>query len=92
MDNIFVVIISGMAVGFSTELIGTLMERFTPFSSSVTKQVLSAPFGALYCWLLGVSGWELLVFSLASGFFALVIMYWINRPVQIQQVMSRRLP
>jgi ABC-type bacteriocin/lantibiotic exporter with double-glycine peptidase domain len=92
MDNFFVIVIAGMAVGFSTELIGTLMERFTTFYSPVIKQILSAPFGALYCWLLGVFGWELLVFALASGFFALIIMYWINRPVQIQQVMSRRLP
>ena len=92
MDNLFVIIISGMAVGFSTELIGTLLERYTAFYSPIIKQVLASPFGALYCWLLGITGWTLLVSALASGFFALVIMFWISRPVQIQQVVSRRLP
>lgn len=90
MEFLIVVVISGLAVGFSTELIGTVVERFTSYSARILKQILSAPFGALYAYLLGVTGWSLLVGGLASGFLALVIMFFVNRPVQIQQVISQR--
>lgn len=92
MNLLIAVAVSGMAVGFSTELVGTILERFTSFSAGLVKQTLSAPFGALYLWLLGTTGWTLLVGAFAAGFLALIVMYWLNRPVQIQQVMSRRLP
>lgn len=90
MDLLIAIIISGLAVGFASELVGALVERFTVWYTPVFKQVVAAPFGALFAWLLGVTGWEILVAALASAFLALVIMFWVNRPVQIQQVMSRR--
>jgi len=92
MDTLINIFIAGMAVGFATEFIGGLIDYFTPYESRFTKQLLAAPFGALFCWLLGVTGWPLLVGAFAAGFLALAIMFFINRPVSIQQVMSRRLP
>lgn len=91
MELLLNIIISGMAVGFTTEAIGTLLERFTAFPSPTIKGILAAPLAALFCWILGVSDWTLIVAALAAGFISLVIMRWVNRPVQIQQVMSRRM-
>jgi hypothetical protein len=91
MELLLIIIISGMAVGFTTEAVGALVERFTPWGAPTLKGILSAPLAALFCWILGVSDWTLLVASLAAGFISLIIMRWVNRPVQIQQVMSRRL-
>ncbi|CAB5219679.1 hypothetical protein UFOVP221_114 [uncultured Caudovirales phage] len=92
MNLLIDIVISALAVGFSIEAIGALLERYTALYAPAFKQILAAPFGALFAWLLGVTDWTLLVAALASAFLALVVMFWVNRPVQIQQVMSRRLP
>jgi hypothetical protein len=89
MNLLISVIIAGCAVGFSTELFGAFLERFTSWYVPIIKQTLAAPLGALFAWLLGVTGWPLLVVALASAFITLSIMAIINRPINIQQVISR---
>jgi hypothetical protein len=92
MNLLVDIVISGLALGFVTEGLGALIERFTAWYAPAFKQILSAPLGALFVWLLGVTGWEILVAAFAAAFLSLMVMFWVNRPVQIQQVMSRRLP
>lgn len=88
MDILIWVIISGGAVAFTTELVGLVLDRW--MDPRVVKQVITAPIAALYLWLVGISGWELLVGSLGASFIALGSIWWLNRPLQIQQVVSGR--
>lgn len=90
MELLIVVIISGMASGFCAELISFFIERFTILDERLTKQIVLAPFGALFSWLLGAQGWDILVAGLASAFFNLLIMYYMTRPMTIQQLTTRR--
>jgi hypothetical protein len=90
MSLLTVVLISGFAVGFATELFGLPIDYFTSFDSKILKQLLSAPFGALFAWTFGITGWQLIPLGLAAGFVSLVILHWMNRPVQVQQVVSNR--
>lgn len=68
-----------MAVGYVTEFIAGIIDNWV--DSSITKRVTTLPFGALFSWLLGVEGLALVVATPAAGFFALVILSIINRPV-----------
>lgn len=90
MELLFVVIISGMASGFCAEVISYLVERLTILDEKLVKQLFLAPFGALFSWLLGAQGWDILVAGLASAFLDLLIMYFMTRPTTIQQLSSRR--
>jgi hypothetical protein len=90
MELLIVVIISGMASGFCAELISFLVERFTILDAKLVKQIFLAPFGALFAWLLDVQGWDILVVGLASAFFNLLIIYYMTRPMTIQQLTTRR--
>lgn len=90
MNLLITIVIAGMAASFVVELLGFLIVQFTVWNERVIKQLLSAPLAALACWLLGVSGWTLLVASLASGFFCIVVMWYMTRPVIVQNLSSRR--
>ena len=88
MDILIWVIISGAAVAFTTELVGLVLDRW--MDPRVVKQIITAPIAGLYLWLVGVTGWELLVGALGASFIALGSIWWLNRPLQIQQVVSGR--
>ena len=88
MDILTWVIISGGAVAFTTELVGLVLDRW--MDPRVVKQIITAPIAAVFLWLVGITGWELLVGSLGAGFIALGSIWWLNRPLQIQQVVSGR--
>lgn len=81
MELLLIVVVSGMAVGYLTELAASLTEKW--WSTGITKRVLTLPLGALFAWLLGVTGWMLVVAAPAAGFLALVIMSIITRPVVV---------
>lgn len=87
MDILLIVIISGMAVGYSVEFINSLLNRW--ISSTVIKLSTTLPFSLLFNWLLGLTGYPLFAAIPASGFFALVIMSVINRPVVVNSSLRR---
>ena len=79
MEFLITIVIAGMAVGYVTEFIAGLLDSWV--DSSIIKRVTTLPLGALFLWLLGVEGLALIVATPAAGFFALVILSLINRPV-----------
>jgi ABC-type transport system involved in cytochrome c biogenesis permease component len=81
MEFLLQIIIAGMAVGYVTEFVAGLLDRW--ISSTITKRLTTLPMGTLFLWLLGVEGLALAVAIPASGFFALVILSFVNRPVVI---------
>lgn len=87
MDILISVIIAGMAVGYVTELLSTLLDFWV--EPKTVKMITTVPLatGALY--LLGIFDWSLVVLAPASGFLALAIMSVVNRPVILQNVAQR---
>lgn len=81
MELLLISIVAGMAVGYLTELAGSLLSTW--ISTGLLKQILTLPLGALFSWLLGIEGWTLVVTAPAAGFFALAIMSIINRAVVV---------
>lgn len=80
MELFFSVVISGMAVGYVTELAIKLFDGVIP--GWATRLVATIPTAILMNHLMGFWGWQLLPMGLASGFFALVLMSIINRGMQ----------
>ena len=70
-----------MAVGYVTEFVAGLLDRW--IASPITKRVTTLPASGLFTFLLGVEGTALIVAIPAAGFFALVILSFVNRPVVI---------
>jgi hypothetical protein len=87
MDILIAVVISGMAVAFTTELIASIVE--TMFSPRIVKLILTAPLSFVACWFLDVVGFQLIVASLAAAFFSTVTLHLINKPVSIQSLPRR---
>lgn len=87
MDILIVVIISGMAVAFTTELIASVVEAM--FSPRIIKLILTAPLSFLACWFLDLGGFQLIVAALAAAFFSTVTLHLINKPVSIQTLPRR---
>jgi hypothetical protein len=81
MEFLLNVIVVGMAVGYVTEFISGLLSKW--MSSSATKRLTTLPLSALFLWILGTEFTSLIVGVPAAGFFALVILSFINRPVLI---------
>jgi hypothetical protein len=88
MDILITVIISGMAVGYLTELIASLNVRV--LNPRIVKLVLTLPLSYLACWLLGLVGFTLIVSGPAAAFFSLGSLLLLNRPVTIQSTSNRR--
>lgn len=89
-NYIMIAALAGAATAFSTEALGALLDYW--IDAKRVKAVTVLPFAALFCWLLGLQALSLVVPSLAAAFLALAVNRWLNRPVQVQQVLSRRLP
>ena len=83
MDLLLIAIISGMAVGYITELLAKYI--FPTF----VKVGLTLPLAALFGWLLGVQDVRLVVVAPAAGFFALTVLSLISRPVVVNNATRR---
>jgi len=77
MDLLIISVLSGMAVGYITEL---LAKYLWP---TFVKVGLTLPLAALSGWLLGVQDLRLAVVAPAAGFFALVVLSLISRPLVV---------
>lgn len=88
MDTFIAVLLVGMAVGYITELISSLLEPF--IEPKTLKMWLTVPLslGGLYL-LTNTLDWKLAVLAPAAGFFALAVMAVVNRPVILQNVAQR---
>ena len=88
MDIFISVILVGMAVGYVTELLSSLLEDY--ISPKNLKMILTVPLslGGLYL-SLGTLNWSFVVLAPASGFFALAVMSVVNRPMILQNVAQR---
>ena len=83
MDTLIWIIISGMAVGYVTEILSTFA------NPRIIKLSLTLPLSFLACWLLGLVGPILIVAGFAAAFFSLATLQLLNRPVNIQTVNRR---
>ena len=88
MDILFIVIISGMAVSYITELLSNVVGEY--FSPRIIKLVLTLPLSFLSVWFLNLSGFEVVVGGFAAAFFSLAVLQLLNRPVTIANVSNRR--
>jgi ABC-type bacteriocin/lantibiotic exporter with double-glycine peptidase domain len=84
MDILIVVLISGMATSYITEFIGSFMN-----SDRWLKRILTLPLAVVSCWIMGVTGLQLVVVGLASAFVSLAILLLLNRPVTINTITRR---
>jgi hypothetical protein len=87
MDTLIIVIIAGMAVGYVTEALSSLLEYWV--EPKTLKLVLTIPLsvGALY--FLGIFDLSVIALAPAAAFFALAVMSIVNRPVILQNVAQR---
>jgi hypothetical protein len=87
MELLIQVVLIGMAVGYLTELISSLLSSW--IATGTTKKSLTLPLGALFGWWIGVEPQLLILVAPAAGFLALVILSIVNRPVVLSNA-SRR--
>lgn len=87
MDTLIHVILAGMAVGYITELLGTILDSWV--DSSLVKLWTTLPLSAGALYLFGHFDLTLITLAPAAGFFALVMMKVVNRPVILQNVAQR---
>jgi hypothetical protein len=88
MDTLIWVTISAAMAAFTSELIGLVLSRF--MDESLITKILTAPLAGTALWLVGYTGWTLVILALAAGFLATASMKLINRPVAIQSVSRKR--
>ena len=88
MDILINILISGMAVAYVVELITAFTSKRLP--SWILKATLPLPFSVLSLYLLGGSGIPLIIYGLASSCIALVVVFFVNRPVTNQVITTRR--
>jgi hypothetical protein len=89
MDILILIVISAAAAAFTSQLVGAIAERW--LDPTILMGVLTAPLAAVSMWLLGGGSWQvILIGALAAGFLAAGAMKLLNRPLSVQQVMSRR--
>jgi hypothetical protein len=88
MDTLINILISGMAVAYIVELITAFTDRLIP--SWILKATLPLPFSVLSLYLLGGSGFPLIIYGLASSCIALIVVFFVNRPVTNQVINTRR--
>lgn len=88
MDILILIVIAAAAAAFTSQLVGAVVERWV--DPKLITGILTAPISAVFLWLMGVTNWELAISALAAGFFAAGAMKLLNRPLAVQQVMTRR--
>lgn len=77
MDLLLEILIVGMAVGYITELVALILRP------AWVKTGLTLPLAAAGHYLFSGLDWQLAISAPASGFFALVIISLISRPVVV---------
>jgi hypothetical protein len=85
MDILISIVITGMAVGYITELLSSLVSN-----PKLIKMILTLPLSVLSLWLLGYLGVQLFVGAFAAAFFALFALLIVNRPVSVTNLTNRR--
>ena len=88
MDTLIYILISGMAVAYVVELVTALTDRF--ISSWILKAILPFPLSVISLYVLGLFGLPLIIYGLASSCIALVVVFFVNRPVTNQVIPVRR--
>jgi len=88
MDTLIGIIISGIAVSFSIEFINMATESF--FSPKILRAILTLPLTFYAAWLLGITGFTLVIAGPAAGFISVVATQIVTRPASVTQVVSRR--
>lgn len=83
MDLLFIVIISGMAVGYLTEFVSIF------WSNQFVKVALTITLSVACNYLLGVQDARLLVASPAAGFFAAGLVKLATRPIIVNNAARR---
>jgi hypothetical protein len=83
MDLLFSVIIVGMAAGYVTETLAMVYDR--PYIRLISTLAASAT--GLY--FSGLWGAQLVIATLAAGFFSAVLLKLINRPVVLNTNLRR---
>lgn len=78
MDLFLHIVISAFALGYIVEGLYILLGRYAGLS-----KLLTVPLAAVFNWMLGLQGYELLIASFASGFVYLAAMKLINRQVAV---------
>jgi hypothetical protein len=84
MDTLITIIISGMAISYIVELLSQIFK-----STNIIKIFTTLPLALLACWLLGLTGFTLIVGAIAAAFFSLASLLLLNRTGSIQTI-SRR--
>lgn len=88
MDILIGIIISGIAVSFSIEFVNVVTENF--FSAKILRAVLTLPLAFYAAWLLGITGFTLVVAGPAAAFISVAATQIVTRPASVAQVVSRR--
>jgi len=88
MDSFINILISGMAVAYIIELLVSLTGSV--LSPKFLKISLTLPLNVVSCYLLGVTGWSLIIFGLAASCIALIVVFFVNRPTSNQVITTRR--
>ena len=87
MDVLISIIISGMAVGYLTEFLASLLDSL--ISARRIKLLTTLPLSFLAVWMSGISAPIFWVAGPAAAFFSLTALLLLNRPVSIQTVNRR---
>lgn len=85
MDILISIVITGMAVGYITELLSSWARN-----PVIVKIIFTVPLSTLSLWLLGYLGSQLFIAAFAAAFFALFSLHIINRPVNVTNLTTRR--
>jgi ABC-type bacteriocin/lantibiotic exporter with double-glycine peptidase domain len=88
MDILINIVISGLSVAYIVEFITAFTNRFIP--SWILKAILPFPFSVISLYVLGIFGLPLIIYGLAASCIALVVVFFVNRPVTNQVINTRR--
>jgi hypothetical protein len=88
MDIFINIIISGLSVAYIVEFITAFTNRIIP--SWILKAILPFPFSVISLYVLGIFGLPLIIYGLAASCIALVVVFFVNRPVTNQVINTRR--
>jgi hypothetical protein len=85
MDILFYVVISGLAVAFTTEFISELFGK-----ARLIRLLLTLPLAYGACWLFGISWQQSIVCALAASFISTFLLQLVDKATTIQNKYTRR--
>jgi len=83
MDIFYITLVTGMATGFTLELLSTV---FSKASIKLLRLVFVLPVSFTAAYFLGVTSPVLWVVGVAASFFTLFVLRWLDKPVTIQNI------